>query len=162
MSDWIDKVEEGDKAQAEKRARQEELRLHKAKVITANAPPWWNSVIEQLQTDSAKLREKFPNETERQCTLIKSASDWELQGCKLPWKILNMQLNVPGQCVDITESKRESRDKVTQVGKTQIKITVNADEELEFRYQASAYLVPAELAQALIRYVCGASAFDPS
>jgi hypothetical protein len=160
MPDWIDKVEENDKTQAEKRARQEELRLHRAKVITAKAPEWWDAVIERLQADSSKLREKFPNDTSRQCTIAKSGNDWELQGCKLPWKILNMQLNVAGQCVDIMESERESRDKVRQVERTQIKITVNSDEELEFRYQSSAHVVPALLAQALIRYVCGGRAFD--
>ena len=160
MTDWIDKLAEKDKAQAEDRRTQEELRLHKAKMISAKAPEFYNALIERLQVDSSKLREKFPNDRSRQCDVVKAALDWEIRGCKLPWRIVNMRLNVAGQIVDIAETVREARDRVVPDGRDQIKITVNDDEELEFTYRGRRHVTPDSLAEALIQRVYGNLAFD--
>jgi hypothetical protein len=153
MPDWIDKLAEKDKAQAEQRQTQEELRLHNAKVIKAKAPEWWDAVIERLQTDCSKLRETFPNDARRQCTLVKNGMDWELSGCKLPWKIFNFRLNVDGQSVDIVESRKEARDRTEPAGRDAIKISIRSDEWMEFTFRGHAYQTPESLAQALILYV---------
>lgn len=155
MPDWIDKLAEKDRAQAERRQTQEELRLHNAKVIRAKASEWWDAVIERLQADCSKLRETFPQDQHRQCNLINNGMDWELSGCKLPWKILNLRLNVDGQSVDIVESIREARDRTAPVGRDAIKIGVRSDEWMEFTFKGRAYQTPESLAQALILYVCG-------
>src|SRR5271170_781731 len=116
MPDWIDKLKEKNKALAASGQTQEELRLHRARVIRAKAPEFWNSFIEQLQADSSKLKETFPNDTSCQCTVIKTAMDCELRGCKLPWRELSMRLNVDGQSVDIDERKREAPDRIIPAG----------------------------------------------
>lgn len=155
VPDWIDKLAEKDKAQAEDRRTQEELRLHKAKVISAKAQDVFDVLIERLQADSSKLRETFPTDRSRQCDVVKAGLDWEIRGCKLPWRIVNMRLNVAGQIVDIVESIREARDRVVPDGRDQIKITVNDDEELEFAYRGRAHVMPDSLAEALIQRACG-------
>src|SRR5271156_5943231 len=96
MTDWIDKLAEKDKVQAEEHRTSEELRLHKAKVISARAQEFYDALIERLQADASKLREKFRKDKSRQCNVIKNGIDWEIQGCKLPWRIVNMRLNVAG------------------------------------------------------------------
>jgi hypothetical protein len=154
MSDWIDKLAEKDKAQAESRRTQEEFRLHCAKVINAKAPEWWSAVIERLQTDCSKLKNTFPNDRGRQCDIIKNGLDWDLQGCKLPWIILSMRLNADGQSVDISESIKNARDSVVPDRRDEIKIGVMSNESLEFTYKGRAYTTPESLAQALIMHVC--------
>jgi|CZKY01.1.fsa_nt_gi hypothetical protein len=147
MSDWIDKLAASDRAQAESHKTQDELRLHKAKIIAAKAPEFWNAVIERLGVDSTKLRETFPDDRSRQCSLIKNGMDWELSGCKLPWRILSFRLNVDGQLVDIVESRKEALDRTVPKGRDQIRITVNSDEDLEFRYRGTTHVTPDSLAQ---------------
>ncbi len=154
MTDWIDRLAESAQKQAAGRRTQEELRLHKIKIINAKAPEFWDTVLEKLRTDSAKLRDSFPNDRSRQCDLIKAGIDWQIQGCKLPFHILNMHLNVDGHCIDIDESVRESRDRVVKSAHDQISIAVNSDEELEFRYRGRVHTTPDSLAQHLISYVC--------
>jgi len=158
MPDWIDKIAEKDKAQAGQRQTQEELRLHRAKVISAKAPEWWDALIERLQADCSKLRETFPDDRRRHCSVIRNGLDWELQGCKLPWKILNMRLNANGQSVDIVESVKEARDRTVPSGRDAIKIAVDSDEGLTFTYRGHAHTTPESLSQALILHVCGSMA----
>jgi hypothetical protein len=160
MPDWIDKLAEKDKVLAGGRKTQEELRLHKARVISAKAQEFYDALIERLRSDSSKLRETFQDNRSRQCDVVTNGIDWEIRGCKLPWRVINMRLNIAGQIVDIAESKRETRDRVVPDGRDQIKITVNGDEELEFMYRGQTHLTPDSLAQALIERACGNLAFD--
>ena len=159
MTDWIDKLKEKRKALAESGQAQEELRLDRARVIRAKAPEFWNSFIEQLQADSSKLKEVFPNNISCQCTVVKTAIGCELRGCKLPWRELSMRLNVDEQSVDIDERKRETPDRIIPAGYDDIRITVNDYEELEFTYKGRAHVTPRSLAQHLIEYVCGSLSF---
>jgi hypothetical protein len=108
MPDWIDRLKEKNKALAESRQTHEELRPHRAKIISANAHEFWDSFVERLQADSSKLKQVFPNNPSCQCTVINTAIGCELRGCKLPWRELSMRLNVHEQSVDIDERKREA------------------------------------------------------
>src|ERR1700684_4513117 len=159
MPDWIDKLKEKRKALGESGQAQEELRLDRARVIRAKAPEFWNSFIEQLQADSSKLKEVFPNNISCQCTVVKTAIGCELRGCKLPWRELSMRLNVDEQSVDIDEPKGEAPDRNIPAGDDDIRITVNDYEELEFTYKGRAHVTPGSLAQHLIEYVCGSLSF---
>ena len=159
MPDWIDKLKERNKSLAASGQTQEDLRLDRAKVISAKAPKFWNSFIEQLQADSSKLKETFPSNPSCQCTVIKTAIDCELRGCKLPWRELSIRLNVDGQSVDIDERKREAPDRIIPAGHDRITITVNDDEVLEFTHKGRAHITPGSLAQHLIEYVCGSLSF---
>lgn len=154
MTDWIDNLAARDQTKAEQNRTQDEIRLLKAKIIEAKAPEFWDALIETLRSDCEKLRKTFPDNTSRQCNLVKSGSDWKLEGSKLPWRILILHFNPKGQSVDIFEGVQESRDLQNRSAPSQIKITVNRDEELEFVYRGRPHMRPASLAQELISYVC--------
>lgn len=154
MTDWIDKLAASEQAKAEQNRTQDELRLHRAKIIEAKAPEFWDAVLEKLRSDCAKLRDTFPDDRSRHCNLIKSGIDWELQGSKLPLGILNMRFNPKGHSVDIFESIKEARDKTAASVRDQIKISVNKDDELEFHYRSKTHIAPDSLAQHLISFVC--------
>lgn len=155
MSDWIDKLAEKDKANAALRQTQEELRLHRAKVISAKAPARWSAVIERLKADCSKLRNTFPDDKGRQCHVIENGLYCDLQGCKPPRMVLSMRLNVDGQSVDNVESMKDDHDtRVIPDARDTIQIGVASDESLEFTFKGHAYHTPETLAQALIMYVC--------
>jgi hypothetical protein len=155
MSDWIQRLAEGEAAQTERQRLQSELRLHNARIIRAKMPEFWDAVLEQLRADSARLAQVFSGDRGRQCQLIEIGTGCQLQGCKLPWRILDMRLNVEGLSVDIVESIRESRDRTIRSGRDQIKITVNTGEELELIYRSTRHTTPESLAQHLISHVLG-------
>lgn len=152
MTDWIDKLAASDQVKAEQSRTRDELRLHRAKIIEAKAPEFWDAVLEKLRSDCAKLRDTFPDDPSRHCNLTKAGIDWELQGSKLP--ILNMRFNPKGHSVDIFESIKEARDKTAASVRGQIKISVNKDDELEFHYRSKTHIATDSLAQHLISLVC--------
>ena len=155
MTHWIDKLVANDQAKTEQHRTQDELRLHRAKIIEAKTPAFWDAVLRQLGSDCAKLRDSCPDDSSRHCNLFKSGIDWELQSSKLPWRILNMRLNAKGQSVDIVESIKEARDTpATPAPSEQIKISVNSDDELQFQYRGRLHTTPDSLAEYLIRHVC--------
>jgi hypothetical protein len=154
VTDWIDKLAASDQPKAEQNRTQDELQLHKAKIIEAKAPEFWEALIETVRNDCEKLRKMFPDDRSRHCNLVKSGIDWTLHGSKLPWRILILQFNPKGQSVDISEGVQETRDRITRSAPDQIKISANRDDELEFVYRNRAHTTPASLAQHLISYVC--------
>ena len=154
MTDWIDELATRDKAKAEQNRTQDELRLHRAKIIEAKAPEFWDALIEKLSSDCPRLRKMFPDDRNRHCNLVKSGIDWTLQGSKLPWRILILHFNPKGQSVDISEGVQETRDRTTRSEPDQVKISANRDDELEFVYRNKTHTTPASLAQHLISYVC--------
>lgn len=155
MNDWIDNEKAAADAQAEDRKVDGLLRLHKAKLISAKAPWFWNACLECLHSDSEKLRATFPNEMSKQFALMSDGIVCTIQGCKVPWKILQMQLNVVGQSVDISEGRKESRNKTIPVGSDQIAIKINTEDEIEFYFRGVRYLAPNDLAAGLAKYVRG-------
>ncbi len=84
MADWIDKQAEKDKLDAENNRTQEELRLHKAKVINAKAQEFYDALVERLQADSAKLRE-----TSRMTQSPSSKERKMGDQVQTPWRIIN-------------------------------------------------------------------------
>lgn len=157
MPDWIDKLKGGDDKRADDQRRNEELRLHNAKVIRAKAPKFWNAVIEQIKADSEKLRVAFPHDISRHCDLIQSGDSYRLQGKKLPIQIIEMSLNLDGQCVDILEGTKSDRYTNANVLSQQgaMSITVwQGGEDLQFYWNGVYYSEPELLAERLIKRAC--------
>jgi hypothetical protein len=155
VNDWIDNEKAAEEAQTEDRRLNGQLRLHKAKLISAKVPGFWTACLERLRSICEKLRVVYPNDLSKQCSLGNDGAVWTLQGCKTPWKILQMQLNVIGQSVDIFEGRKESRDRTAPVGPDQISIKVNEDDEIEFYFRGARYLTPDSMAEGLAKYVRG-------
>jgi hypothetical protein len=155
MSDWIDHEKAAEIAQSENRKIKDQLRLHNAQLIQARTPGFFGSVIECVRTASSKLRSTFPDDLSKQCSLSNTGNVWTVQGCKVPWKILQLQLNLAGQCVDIAEGSKESRDRTVAVGSDQISIRVNDEDDVEFYFHGIRHLTPEHLAESLIKYVRG-------
>ena len=155
MNDWIDNEKASEDANAEERKISAQFRLHKAKLIAAKAPGDWTACIERLRVICDKLRRVYPTDLSKQCSLGNDGSVWTLQGCKPPWKILQMQLNTIGQSVDLLEARQESRTRISPVGRDQIAIKVNDDDEIEFHFRGLRHLTPDSLAEGLAKYVRG-------
>jgi hypothetical protein len=153
VNDWIDHEKAAEDARSSERRIKGELRLHNAGIIHAKATGFWSACLECLRAICEKLRVVYPNELRKQCSLMNDGVVWTLQGCKVPWKILQMQLNVIGQSVDLFEARQESRDRTAPVGPDQISIKVNEDDEIEFYFRGARYITPDSLAEGLAKYV---------
>jgi hypothetical protein len=154
VNDWIDKLAASDRDRAAQNRTQDELRLHRDKIVEAKAPEFWSALVARLSSDCEKLRKTYPNDLSRHCSLVKSGNDYTLQGSDLPWRILIMHFNPNEHSVDISEGIQESRDSQTRVPSYQIKIMANAHDEVEFVYKNQPYTTPDSLAEQMIRYVC--------
>jgi hypothetical protein len=155
MPDWIDRLAAGERAQAETARKTQELRLHNAKIIAVKAPQFWNAVIDAINRDAAKLRAAFPNDNSKHCSIIPIGNAVKVQGAKLPWRILELELKVDGQCVEVFESQKLSRQDTTPAKGGQIEIKVGNDEELQFIFKHQTHTEPDSLAQHVVTYVCG-------
>jgi hypothetical protein len=155
MNDWIDNEKATEDAQAEEWNLKSQLRLHTAKLISTKSPESWEAVIECLRADSNKLRTVYPSDLSKQCSLSTDGLVHTLQGCKIPWRILQMRLNIASQTVDVDESRKESRDRTVLIGRDQISLRINAENGLEYQFRGVRYLMPDQLAQDLIKYVRG-------
>jgi hypothetical protein len=152
---WIDDDKSAEDERDNRRKINDELRLHKARLLAAKAPKFLSVLFECLRTDCADLFSKFSGNLEKQCSYCTDTYTHSIQGCKLPWKVLKMQPNIQGHCIDLAEGRRESRDREVPVGPDQIRITVNQEDELELYFRGVRYLTPDALSEALIRYVRG-------
>jgi hypothetical protein len=152
---WIDDDKAASDDGDDRRRIEIELRLHKAKLVAAKAPRLLNLTVEQLKSDCAELPVKFRGKLEKQCAFSSDGYTHKLSGCKVPWKVLNMNFNIPGHCVEISESRVESRGREVRAGTDQIRIAVNEEDELELHFRGSRYLTPEALSEGLIRYVRG-------
>jgi hypothetical protein len=105
---------------------------------------------------AGKLQREYPHDLSKQCGASGDGNTTvTLQGCKLPIRVLNLRLNVAGQCIEIDESTRVSRDRIVPGGFDKVQIKVNDEEELEAYFRGVRCLAPEDLAQRLIRYVRG-------
>lgn len=155
MTDWIDNEKASEAAQAENQRIRSELRLHNAKLLYAIAPGFWTACLECLRATCDKLRLVFPNDLRKQCSLGNEGDVWRLQGCKLPWRVLQMRLNLAGQTVEVYEERRESRDRISPVGPDQITMKINDEDGIEFHFRGARHLTPDSLAETLAKYVRG-------
>jgi hypothetical protein len=156
MSDWIERMKIQDEKQDSEKQLQDSLRLHNARIIRAKGGSLWDAVVEQIRADSEKLKTAFPHDSTRQCELIARGDTHTLTSRKLPFKIMEMTLNLDGLCVDIQEASKHDRfDQSILSPKDPIKFVVLEHEEVEFEWKGSRYRQPSALAEYLIRYVCG-------
>jgi hypothetical protein len=152
---WVDDDQTADDDGDNRKKIEGELRLYKARLIAAKAPGFLSALFERLRIDCAGLLLKFSRKLEKQCSYSTDSYTHTVQGCKLPWTVLKMRPNIPGHCIDLVESRRESRDREVSVQSDQIRIIVNEDDELEFYFRGGRYLTPDALSEGLIRHARG-------
>lgn len=152
MTDWIDDLKRKTKEEQDYRLRQEEIVLHKSKTIKARLPKFWKVLVEQIQTDCLKLKETFPNEDRYHCEMEAVGNSLKVISKNLPRRILEVELNVEGQCIDVSESRQSDTLSEPISGKTgQIKIDLNND--LIFSYHEKDCKTPEELSRLLFSKV---------
>jgi len=152
MSDWIDDLKQRDQDVTDEARRRENLRLHRAKIIEAKAPAFWKAVIQQVEKDCSKLRETFRDDTSRQCEVSINGETLQLRGRRFPSRIISLSPNFSGQCIEVREAKQLDQLMSPIVEQTaSIKVTANADEEIDLEFMGRRYSMPASLSEALVK-----------
>jgi hypothetical protein len=67
MADWIDDLKKSELAREVNDREQNRIRLHNAEIIKAKVPAIWQSIKQELQADSEKLRQTFPSNPQYHC-----------------------------------------------------------------------------------------------
>jgi hypothetical protein len=147
---WIDRLKR-EEAQSYDRARDEtRLRLHNAAVVQAKMPAFWTHLRTCIGTSCIELRQAFPDNPHRHCTLdnVQGDRSFRLINTIPPRVSLIVEYNANGQCIDITDT----RDSV-QRPPEQYNITTTNDEEIVIKYGRETITAAAELAEHLCRRV---------
>ena len=156
MSDWIDKLKKSEQGKLSDLSRQEEIRLHKAKIIRAKMPAFWETLRERVEADCNKLRAEFPADKYRNCFVIGVLPGrFTIKGGGLPQRILDLELNLDGLCVGTFESEMRDRGytAVRTKGNGEIGIEVGDAEELQFRFSGTLHRDIESLSEHLVSYV---------
>lgn len=154
MSDWIKSLKREDDEAEKASELSTKLRLHEAKGITAKAPAFWNDLVDCLRDDAAQLRETFPQDNERQCSVSPRGNSCSVQGQKAPFTVLNLSLNLDGMCIDARwDSGDRKREQPTQ-SSTRFNLRLDVAEDLFVSDGSQTHTTPAHLAEYLIKRVC--------
>ena len=106
MSDWIDDWKKQRDAQREEERAKEQLRLHKAAMIRAKLPGFWELLVRCVGEDAEQLRQAFPSDEAFHCEIARDArpvADRPLiiQRAKHPYRRIEIRLNLDGQLLEI-------------------------------------------------------------
>jgi len=156
VSDWIDRLKNKNQPWQSEKARQEELRLHKAKVIHAKLPTFWAALEVRVKADCDKLRETFPNDKNWNCDVtVLSPHGFTINGGGLPRRILELELNLDGLCIDTVEGEKQEFMQAYLSNKIigQIPIEVGESEELRLRFKGMPHVFVESLSEHLVSYV---------
>lgn len=156
VSDWIDKLKKSEQSQLSEKNRQEEMRLHKAKIVRAKAPTFWDALKERVEADCNKLRAEFPADNHRNCFVTGVLPGrFTIKGGGLPQRILDLELSLDGLCIGTFESEMRDRSQpaVQTKGNGEIGIEVGDDEELQFRFNGKLHKDIESLSEHLVSYV---------
>jgi len=128
------------------------MRLHNQQIIEAKAPGFFAAFVTNLKEQCDKLiaeprhpwiEESFPGSV-------------KLNGAGVPRREILAELDIKGQQVKLYQAVKETRYHTAQLAETDpMKITVDDDEELRFRFRGHTYEDPCDLAVAFVRYVVG-------
>lgn len=157
MSDWRDDLKNRNKDGEEHAASFEELRLHESKIIRARLPDLWKIVIEQVRTDCSKLVKTFPREEKYHCFMEPTTNGFQITSGKLPFHILEAELDLDGQYISIKEGMKYNRSSLPIFDRTmtRIEVEVSKNDELELHYLGKTHIAPETLCKQLISIVCG-------
>ena len=140
MGDWIDDLAVKAKEKKAEELTKAEISLHKAKIITARFPAFWEALLKQVENDCKELKEKLPDD--RKYHLRKESTP---TGFRLtndggpPFLELSVRPNIEGQCIDVIGHTT-----------TVIDVMVVDDNQLSFKWQGKTYAGEFDLARALI------------
>jgi hypothetical protein len=156
VSDWIDKLKKNEQSQLSEKNSQDEMRLHKAKIIRSKMPAFLEMLKERVEADCNKLRAEFPTNKHRDCFVTGVRPDrFTIKGGGLPQRNLDLELNVDGLCVGIFESEILDRGQpaIQTKGNREIGIEVDEEEQLQFRFRGKLHRDIESLSEHLVSYV---------
>jgi hypothetical protein len=103
-----------------------------------------------------KLHETFPAIRQRHChievtpNVVKIVNDGPL-----PRLEMRLLLNLDGQCIDAFDAvKSDMYKQAEEQNPRRIDVTLDQNEQLQFRYEGKNHTTPESIAQAFVSHVC--------
>lgn len=139
---WIDDLKKEVEEGKTEKARQDDIRLRKDKIIEAKLPAFWEELLQQIEGQCAALKKELPDTNQYHLCMQRTHYGFILASETLPLRKLFGELNINGQCIDITADYKGRR----------LSIDVDAahDNGLRLRFEGIQYFTAEELARALV------------
>lgn len=156
MTDWIDDLKNQEALAHQAQHNQEQMRLYNAKMVGAKLPMFWQATIDCIDRYTKKLRETFPATKQRHCHTETTPNVVAIvnEG-PLPRLELRLRLNLDGQCIDVFDAEKSDMFQQAQErNPRRIDVTLDQNEQLEFRYEGKVHTTPESLAEAFLCHVC--------
>ena len=157
MTDWIDNLKKTERDESDAARKKEDLRLHDAAMIRAKAPEFWKTTIHFIHRDCTKLAEQFPGDRNLHCHVIGNPTNGIrcFSGGPLPNQVIDIDLNLDGQCLEIQEGTRVDRgDDFDEERSYQAEFSVGQEEQLIISFKGKFYESADSFAGSVIRHVC--------
>jgi len=155
MSDWINSMKSKDDDAARQAQNELGLRLHRAEVIRAKAPIFWESLMDSLKSDCIKLAEMFPNDLSRHCRFTSDdKTSCTLQGNTDTRDTLRLTFSV--QSMSIRQQFLTGMN-VREKSDSSLEFDLGDHEELFLRGISGKICLPEIAAECLIKRVIRAS-----
>ena len=152
--DWIDDLKKRDTTESEDERRREEIRLRNDRTIQAEAPEFWNALVERVKADCAKLLSRYPHRPDRQAHVAQErAGLFVLEGKALPIRVVSLNLNLNSRSIRVTKSTRDQFGGHVPMAKEQIEIGIDPSDSLVFETQGVEFRTTEDLAKYLFDFV---------
>lgn len=152
MSDWIKKLREHVDEDVKTKQHESEMRLHRATLIRAKAPAFWQSLTERVKADCQKLSEAFRDDLSRQCSFEMNRHDvFQVQGHPNARSVtLRLHLNLEGLRID-----QELFTGLDSPQRTALNFDLDKNEKLFITGIAGMIGAPEDCSEPLIKQVIG-------
>jgi hypothetical protein len=158
VSNWIGRLKSSDEENERKTQLQKELRLHRARVISAKSPAFWERLMDCLQSDSDEMRKAFSSDNSRQCSFTAQGTSCILRSHAHPSVTFNLKLNVEGQTLDadwVSAGRIEQHFPDSGKSPKEFRLEVDESERIFVSLNEYIFTDPAHLAEHLVKRVCG-------
>jgi len=156
MSDYIQDEKSRLEQEAGREELKEQIRLHKAAVIRAKVPDFWNVVIQKLKADCERCAATFPNNGQRNPILTEKENGFQLRNTGFPARVFDAVLRVEGLFVKVLRrGQSDQYSPIQDAGQEDIRIEVDSSEDIRLvTSQWELFQTPEDVAQYFISAVC--------
>jgi hypothetical protein len=154
-SDWIKNLKRDTEQDAKSRESAEQYRLHIDTLIKSKSPAFWSRIASQVRKECEELNATFPNDDRRRVQLEATGDEFTITNCIRPAKSLQANINSTLLFADVKIRTRENIETRPQMVTREIAFALNSERDLYGKWEGKVYVIPEDLAGALIREVIG-------
>ena len=97
---WVEEAVVREREQAEQRRKDEELQLHRARILQGGIPPLWNSLVEACSRAVESYKTLYPKTPEHVVNFVHLGNEFRVERTLHPGSMARVVLRIEGYRVD--------------------------------------------------------------